>query len=90
MVYPGGNSSIRFEKLREGIADYEKIVILREATHRASNETAKKLMNELENHLSQLIGDQDYAKRNYDVPKMTEVLGKGKKLIEALSAELGQ
>jgi len=90
LVYPGGNSSIRFEKLREGIADYEKIVILREATHRASNETAKKLMNELENHLSQLIGDQDYAKRNYDVPKMTEVLGKGKKLIEALSAELGQ
>ena len=90
LVYPGGNSSIRFETLREGIADYEKIVILREATHRASNETAKKLMNELENHLSQLIGDQDYAKRNYDVPKMTEVLGKGKKLIEALSAELGQ
>jgi len=90
LVYPGGNSSIRFEKVREGIADYEKIVILREATHRASNESAKKLMNELENHLSQLIGDQDYAKRNYDVPKMTEVLGKGKKLIEALSAELGQ
>ncbi len=40
--------------------------------------------------LSQFIGDQDYAKREYDVPKMTEALAKGKKLIEALSTELGQ
>jgi hypothetical protein len=29
MVYPGARSSIRFEKLREGIADFEKIRILR-------------------------------------------------------------
>ena len=90
LVYPGGNSSVRFEKLREGIADYEKIAILREATHGASNERARKLMNELESHLSQFIGDQDYAKRKYDVPKMTEALEKGKKLIEALSDKLDQ
>jgi hypothetical protein len=30
LVYPGGNSSIRFEKLREGISDFEKIRIIRE------------------------------------------------------------
>jgi len=30
MVYPGSRSSIRFERLREGIADAEKIRILRE------------------------------------------------------------
>jgi hypothetical protein len=30
LVYPGGNSCIRFEKLREGIVDYEKIRIIRE------------------------------------------------------------
>ena len=29
LVYPGANSSIRFEKLREGIVDYEKILILK-------------------------------------------------------------
>src|ERR1044071_6382602 len=90
LVYPGGNSSIRFEKLREGIADYEKIVILREQAHRSSSASAKKLMTDLENHLSQFIGDLDYAKRNYDVPKMTEALEKGKRLIEALSTELSQ
>ena len=49
-----------------------------------------KLMTDLENHLSQFIGDLDYAKRNYDVPKMTEALEKGKRLIEALSTELSQ
>ena len=30
LVYPGPRSSIRFERLREGIQDYEKIRILRE------------------------------------------------------------
>jgi hypothetical protein len=30
LVYPGPSSSIRFERLREGIADYEKIIIIRE------------------------------------------------------------
>ena len=30
MVYPGPLSSIRFERLREGIQDYEKIRILRD------------------------------------------------------------
>ena len=29
LVYPGPRSSIRFERLREGIADYEKIRLLR-------------------------------------------------------------
>jgi hypothetical protein len=29
LVYPGPRSSIRFERLREGIADYEKIRVLR-------------------------------------------------------------
>ena len=28
MIYPGPRSSIRFERLREGIQDYEKIHIL--------------------------------------------------------------
>ena len=74
LVYPGANSSIRFEKLREGIADYEKIIILRELTDRSSNTSARKTMVDLENHLAELIGDQNFAKRDYDVPKMIEAL----------------
>jgi len=30
LVYPGARSSIRFERLREGIVDFEKIRVLRE------------------------------------------------------------
>jgi hypothetical protein len=39
-VYPGYRSSIRFERLKEGIQDYEKIRILKEE-FTAKNETAK-------------------------------------------------
>ena len=57
MVYPGGNSCIRFERMREGIVDYEKIRILREIkkTYPSTEvvtgnigtaEAAKKLVNE--------------------------------------------
>ena len=41
MVDPGGRSSIRFERLREGIADFEKIRLLRTAIA-ASNDAAAK------------------------------------------------
>lgn len=36
VVYPGSRSSIRFERLREGIVDYEKVRILREALGKRS------------------------------------------------------
>ena len=36
LVYPGSRSSIRFERLREGIVDYEKVRILREALGKRS------------------------------------------------------
>lgn len=90
LVYPGGNSSIRFEKLREGIVDYEKIWILRELAGQSSNKKAKNLMKNLENHLSRFTEERDYAKRDYDVPRMTEAVDLGKRLIEGLSQELGK
>ncbi len=37
MVYPGANSSIRFEKLREGIVDFEKIRILKDIGAKTSD-----------------------------------------------------
>lgn len=40
MIYPGPRSSIRFERLREGIQDYEKIRILRQLAMVNSNKQA--------------------------------------------------
>lgn len=38
LIYPGPRSSIRFERLREGIQDYEKIRILRDLLARQADE----------------------------------------------------
>jgi hypothetical protein len=89
-VYPGGNSSIRFEKLREGIVDYEKILILRELTSKSTNSKVKSLMQVLDAHLAGFIAERDYNKRNFDTAKMTEALKKGNKIIRDLSNELGR
>src|SRR2546422_9034713 len=43
LVYPGANSSIRFEKLREGIVDYEKIRILRELASKSSRSEERRV-----------------------------------------------
>jgi hypothetical protein len=47
LVYPGPRSSIRFERLREGIADYEKIRILRETLGRRKDAKAAELLARL-------------------------------------------
>src|SRR5450759_2377448 len=90
LVYPGGNSCIRFEKLREGIVDYEKIQILRTMASASTNKNVKNLMSALEAHLATFIGDNDYSKRDYDAVKMTDAIQKGNKLINDLSSELGR
>jgi len=46
-VYPDARSSIRFEKLREGIQDYEKLSILIEQLKASDNPEAKKQLKEL-------------------------------------------
>jgi len=90
MVYPGGNSCIRFEKLREGIVDFEKIQILREKSSKSRNKNAKRIMKELEDHLLTFIMNPDYSKRNYNLADMTMGLQKGKILINRLSTSLNQ
>jgi hypothetical protein len=85
LVYPGGASSIRFEKLREGIVDFEKIRILRELASKSSDKKIKETMKLLETHLGTFIRD-----REYNVQKMTEAVMKGKKIIETLSSDLGR
>lgn len=46
-VYPGPLSSIRFEKLREGIQDFEKIRLLREAYARTGNRAKLAELNKI-------------------------------------------
>lgn len=90
LVYPGGNSCIRFEKLREGIVDYEKILILRELASKSTNKNAKNLMKVLDEHLATFTVERDYSKRDYTVSTVTEAVRKGTGLINELSNELGR
>lgn len=47
IIYPGARSSIRFEKLIEGIQDIEKVKILRRALSKSTKETAKETLKRL-------------------------------------------
>jgi hypothetical protein len=80
LVYPGGNSCIRYEKLREGIVDFEKIRILRELAAKSNDKKGRKSMQELEAHLKTLTGERDFKEE-----KLANDIVKGKKLIEDIS-----
>jgi hypothetical protein len=90
MVYPGGNSCIRFEKLREGIVDYEKLLILKNLASKSTNPKVKNLMKDLDALLVTFISERDYSKRDFDTSKLAEAVKKGNKLIRDLSSELGR
>jgi hypothetical protein len=48
LVYPGNRSSVRFERLRDGIEEAEKIRLLREAAAASASPAAKAAMEKLE------------------------------------------
>ncbi|HET9825670.1 MAG TPA: glycoside hydrolase domain-containing protein, partial [Chitinophagaceae bacterium] len=60
LMYPGASSSIRFEKLREGIVDYEKIGILKQKAKASSNKEVKQLMQELDNHMQAFNDEKSF------------------------------
>jgi len=75
MVYPGGNSCIRYEKLREGIVDFEKMRILRQQA------SAKKdTWTRFNEHLKKFT-----AEKEFDSKKITADVEKGRAFIEELS-----
>jgi hypothetical protein len=78
IVYPGGRSSIRFERLIEGIQDAEKIRILRESLQADSSEEAKVKLQQLNDMISLF----DVTSNPGDLEGL---LAKGKKLLETLS-----
>ena len=84
IVYPGANSSIRFEKLREGIVDFEKARILRAKAATSTNSEVKKLIQQLDEHLKIFL-----AEKEFDPKKISADVAKGQKLVEKLSDTLG-
>lgn len=83
LVYPGANSGIRFEKLREGISDYEKIRILKEKASASTDKKVKDLSDRLEECLKKIAAEHIY---NEDTLK-TQVY-QGQKIIRELSDRL--
>jgi len=76
LIYPGPRSSIRFERLREGIQDYEKIRLLREALVKRGD-AGKPGLAKLQAILKTVV-NRDH----------TNVVIKAKKALEALSREV--
>jgi hypothetical protein len=83
LVYPGGNSCIRFEKLREGIVDYEKIRILKNQAAGSTNKKVKELTEELNTLLASFISEHDF-----NTEKIANDLDNGRKIIVQLTNEL--
>ena len=85
LVYPGGNSCIRFEKLREGIVDYEKMRIIRGLAAKSTDASVKKLMETFDAHL-QTLNDE----KTFNEEKLKSDVQKGREMINELSEKLFQ
>ena len=85
LIYPGGNSGIRFEKLREGIVDYEKIMILRKLAAKSNSKQVKDLIAALNAHLETLNEEKEFNEE-----KLKTDIEAGRKLIDELSEKLSK
>jgi hypothetical protein len=85
VIYPGGNSCIRFEKLREGIVDYEKIRILREKAAGSQDKEVKELVRQLDELMQIFLKEKDF-----ETKKITADVWNGKKILEQLSDKLAK
>ncbi|MBN1899929.1 DUF4091 domain-containing protein [Candidatus Sumerlaeota bacterium] len=79
LVYPGGRSSIRFERLREGIQDYEKVWIVREILEKRGDAESREKLRELEGILEQL----DFAK--FPEESCTDLVNRAKETLNRIS-----
>jgi hypothetical protein len=83
MIYPGGNSCIRFEKLREGIVDFEKIRILKAKATRSTDNAVRELVKQLDEHMKVFLEEKDF-----NMDKLKSDVKKGRDLVEQLSEKL--
>ncbi|MCK4464488.1 MAG: DUF4091 domain-containing protein [Bacteroidales bacterium] len=78
-VYPGPRSSIRFERLRGGIQDYEKIRILRKEFLQADSENGKANLKKLNDLL------QSFTLEGLQNKPAEKWVNEGKKILNKLS-----
>ncbi|HEX8060384.1 MAG TPA: glycoside hydrolase domain-containing protein [Cyclobacteriaceae bacterium] len=83
LVYPGANSCIRMEKLREGISDFEKIRILRERAAHSTDKNVKKIITDFDQVLASVAKEREFKEAT-----LIDILSKGKALVNQLSETL--
>lgn len=84
LVYPGARSSIRFERLREGIQDFEKIRILKEKLQEAGTAEAGRELAELD----RLLGGHFQAAEHRD--SCAIAVNAAKKALEDLARKVSR
>jgi YD repeat-containing protein len=80
LIYPGPRSSIRFERLREGIQDFEKVRIVREALSKRDDAAARDALARLEAALGGFVYRADAPPESY-----AEAVSAAKSALEAAS-----
>jgi len=60
LVYPGASGSVRYEKLREGIADAEKLRIVRRLSAASGDPEVKRLSDALDRDLASIAGERAF------------------------------
>ena len=75
MIYPGPLSSVRFERLREGIQDYEKIRIIRNELDQMNSPEAAAARIKLEEFLSSIDS------KTLDSNSAADIINEGKRLV---------
>ena len=83
MVYPGAVSGVHFEKMREGIVDFEKLKILRSKSAASNDTKVKSLSQRLERHLEKIN-----AEKEFNTEKLKADMAEGKKITDELSDAL--
>jgi hypothetical protein len=82
LVYPGARSSIRFERLREGIQDYEKIrIVKKKLTTMGGPESQIKL-----SELNKVLGKYSY--QNAQNEPCSKLVNESKRVLENISKYL--
>ncbi|MCD6350916.1 MAG: DUF4091 domain-containing protein, partial [Armatimonadetes bacterium] len=84
LVYPGSRSSIRFERLRQGIEDYEKIRAVRQALEGRGDEKAREGLKKLDKALAEFT--YGYVQHH----PAAESVAKVRRLLVELGRELGE
>jgi len=80
MVYPGAATGVHFEKMREGIVDYEKMRIIKAKLKTVKNRNIQAIVEEWEAVLQKINGEKEFNKEN-----MEKDILKGKTLVIQLS-----